>query len=279
MKNTIILLLTVLLTLFVLVLIWPALYGSSDGYQQKPVNIPAPPVAEPAPEADEPAEAAVAPEAVEPEPVAEPDPAPAPTESEPAAEAAVAPEAVEPEPVAEPDPAPAPTESEPTAEAAVAPEAVEPEPTPDSAPAPTESEPTAEPAPSTEAEATPAATVDVQIHEVKAQVTAFSPLVVFINPGDQVSWTNMNGHDSQSLEGMIPEGAEAWHSSMGDNYSHTFTVEGVYFYKCTPHWGAGMGGVIVVGKPDLDAIKAIEAKGATKRLVKKAIKAIEAHSF
>ena len=89
----------------------------------------------------------------------------------------------------------------------------------------------------------------------------------------------MNGHDSQSLEGMIPEGAEAWHSSMGDNYSHTFTVEGVYFYKCTPHWGAGMGGVIVVGKPDLDAIKAIEAKGATKRLVKKAIKAIEAHSF
>ena len=205
MKNTIILLLAVALTAFVLIPLLPALNGGSEGYDQKPVNIPT--------------------------------------------EAPVAPV---PEPV-ERESTPAPTEPEPTPEPALTP---------------------------TEPEQAPAATVDVQTHTIKAQVTAYNPLVLFIQPGDQVAWSNMNGHDTQSLEGMIPEGAEAWHSAMGDNYSRTFTVEGVYFYKCTPHWGTGMGGVIVVGNPtNLDVIKGMEVKGAGKRLVKKAVKAIEAHTF
>ncbi len=123
-------------------------------------------------------------------------------------------------------------------------------------------------------------TTEVTIHEVKAQVTAFSPLVVFIQPGDLVAWSNMNGHDSQSLEGLIPEGAEAWHSKLGEEYQRTFTVEGVYLYKCTPHFGTGMGGVIIVGQPtNFDAILASGQKGAAKRLVKKAKVAIEAHTF
>ncbi len=175
-----------------------------------------------------------------------------------------------------------PAEAEPTPEPVVAAPEVT---SPDTAPEAAEADLVAEPAPIAEPETTPEATeppatVDVQTHEVKAQVTAYNPLVLFINPGDQVAWSNMNGHDTQSLEGMIPEGAEMWHSKMGDNYSHTFTVEGVYFYKCTPHWGTGMGGVIVVGKPsNLDIIKGMEVKGAGKRLVKKALKAIDAHSF
>lgn len=64
---------------------------------------------------------------------------------------------------------------------------------------------------------------------------------------------------------------------MGENYQRTFTQEGIYIYKCTPHIGAGMGGAIIVGKPvNLEAIKAATVKGAAKRLVKKAIKAVEA---
>ncbi|MFW5451534.1 MAG: plastocyanin/azurin family copper-binding protein [Methylophagaceae bacterium] len=132
-------------------------------------------------------------------------------------------------------------------------------------------EPVVDPAPTAE---------EATIHEVKAQVTAFSPLVIFIQPGDLVAWSNMNGHDTQSLEGLIPEGAEAWHSKLGEEYQRTFTVEGVYLYKCTPHFGTGMGGVIIVGKPtNFDAILASGQKGAAKRLVKKAKVAIEAHTF
>ena len=121
-------------------------------------------------------------------------------------------------------------------------------------------------------------------HVVTASVTAFKPMVVLAQPGDTVSWTNMNGHITNTkfvtADGeveFIPEGATGWTSSMGENYStEPLTVEGVYLYKCDPHWGAGMGGAIVVGEPsNLEAIKATKPKGALKRLVRKAEKALK----
>jgi len=114
------------------------------------------------------------------------------------------------------------------------------------------------------------------VHIVTAQGLKYAPLVIQVGLGDTVAWENMSSHDTQSIEGLIPEGAEAWHSGMGENYQRTFLVEGIYVYKCTPHFGAGMGGAIIVGQPsNLDAIKAVKVKGAAKRLVKKAIKAAE----
>ena len=116
-----------------------------------------------------------------------------------------------------------------------------------------------------------------QVHIVTAQGLKYEPLVINIAVGDSVAWENMSSHDTQSMEGLIPVGAEAWHSAMGENFQHTFTVEGIYVYKCTPHFGAGMGGAIIVGNPtNLEDIKAQTVKGAAKRLVKKAIKAAEA---
>ena len=116
-----------------------------------------------------------------------------------------------------------------------------------------------------------------QVHIVTAQVLKYAPLVINIAVGDTVAWENMSSHDTQAMEGLAPEGTELWHSAMGDNFQRTFTQEGIYIYKCTPHFGAGMGGVIIVGKPvNLAAIKAVAVKGAAKRLVKKAIKAADA---
>ena len=119
-------------------------------------------------------------------------------------------------------------------------------------------------------------------HVVKAQVTAFNPIVIKVAPGDTVSWTGMSGHISNTIftdktgkHEYIPAGAEGWTSAMGANYStNPLTVEGVYFYKCDPHWGAGMGGVIIVGEPtNLQEVVDTKPKGALKRLVKKAQKA------
>ncbi|OUR71217.1 copper-binding protein [Methylophaga sp. 41_12_T18] len=116
-----------------------------------------------------------------------------------------------------------------------------------------------------------------QVHIVTAQGLKYAPLVITIAVGDTVAWENMSSHDTQAMEGLVPEGTELWHSGMGDNFQRTFSQEGIYIYKCTPHFGAGMGGVIIVGKPvNLDAIKAVAVKGAAKRLVKKAIKAADA---
>lgn len=122
-------------------------------------------------------------------------------------------------------------------------------------------------------------------HVISATVTAFKPMVLKIAPGDTVSFENMNGHISntvfvnkdQSTTEYIPSGAEGWTSGMGENFvSKPLTVEGIYLYKCDPHWGNGMGGVIIVGNPtNLDDIEASKPKGSLKRLVKKAKKALK----
>ncbi len=122
-------------------------------------------------------------------------------------------------------------------------------------------------------------------HVVNAEVTAFNPLVLKVAPGDTVSWENMNGHivntiftnKDQSKTEYIPEGAKGFTSAMGENFTtEPLTVGGVYLYKCDPHWGAGMGGSIIVGEPtNLEAIAATKPKGALKRLVKKTQKAVK----
>ena len=49
---------------------------------------------------------------------------------------------------------------------------------------------------------------------------------------------------------MAPEGLEKINTELGANVTATFEMEGIIVYKCTPHWGARMGGIIVVGKPE-----------------------------
>ena len=121
-------------------------------------------------------------------------------------------------------------------------------------------------------------------HVVTAEVTTFNPMVIKIAPGDTVSWTNMNGHitntiftDHDGEHQYIPEGSVGWTSQMGEDFqTPPLTVPGIYLYKCDPHWGMGMGGVIIVGTPtNLDDIEATKPKGALKRLVKKAEKALK----
>jgi len=130
--------------------------------------------------------------------------------------------------------------------------------------------------PATPAQAEEDAAAGNETHIVTAQGLKYAPLVVTIQPGDTVAWENMPTHDTQSMEDLIPADAEAWHSKLGQNFERTFDVEGIYVYKCTPHFGTGMGGAIIVGKPvNLEAIKAVDISGAGGRLVRKAIAAAE----
>ena len=96
---------------------------------------------------------------------------------------------------------------------------------------------------------------------VKGVITQWQPLVLFAQPGDTVTFTNMAGHDTEAIEGMIPEGAEAWHSKLGEEaFTITVEKEGAYIYKCTPHISTGMVGAIIVGDGDPANLEAIEAK-------------------
>ena len=75
----------------------------------------------------------------------------------------------------------------------------------------------------------------------------FRPAVIRINPGDTIRFISVDrGHNSQSLPGMIPEGAEEWSSKVSQDFELTLKVPGVYGYRCTPHFALGMVGLIVV---------------------------------
>ena len=105
-------------------------------------------------------------------------------------------------------------------------------------------------------------------HIVYAQATSFDPKVLFINPGDTVKFTNMSPiHDSVSIDGLIPEGAEPWKFAIGVNGSVTLNADGIYIYKCTPHYAVGMVAAVVVGEAvNLEEIKVDATGRATVRV-------------
>jgi pseudoazurin len=100
---------------------------------------------------------------------------------------------------------------------------------------------------------TPAALAET--HEVRMlsigsdrQPMVFEPAYLEVEPGDTVTFVNaMGAHNAQSVDGMLPDGAEAFEGRMAQDVSFTPTEEGVYGIKCLPHYGAGMVALIKVG--------------------------------
>lgn len=153
--------------------------------------------------------------------------------------------------------------------------AEEPAPLPDAAPEPVPvPEPmVAKPEPDT-TEPTPSAAPTQ--HIVKGVVTQWAPLVLFVKPGDQVVFRQMAGHDSETLEGMIPEGAETWKSKLGEEgFAVSPDVPGIYMYKCNPHVSLGMIGAIAVGEPPYANLAAIEAHPQNKGMIGRAIRKLK----
>ncbi|MEM9355082.1 MAG: pseudoazurin [Pseudomonadota bacterium] len=107
----------------------------------------------------------------------------------------------------------------------------------------------------------------------KRRRNVFIPEVVRIKPGDKVVFKSVDrGHNSISIKGMIPEGAEPWKSKLSRDFEVTLTVPGVYGYMCLPHYALGMVGVIVV---EGDGVAESLAKAKTKKQRGKARKIFE----
>ena len=78
----------------------------------------------------------------------------------------------------------------------------------------------------------------------------YDPQLLKIAPGDTVHFVASDqGHNVQSVDDMIPPGAKPFSGAIGQNLTVTFSVPGVYGYRCTPHGTLGMVGLIVVGSP------------------------------
>lgn len=85
----------------------------------------------------------------------------------------------------------------------------------------------------------------------------FEPGVIKVSVGDTINFVLTDQlHNSASLPGMIPAGAEAWTGGINQEISITLDKEGVYVYNCTPHAMMAMVGVIQVGEAtNIDEIK------------------------
>lgn len=76
----------------------------------------------------------------------------------------------------------------------------------------------------------------------------FSPSFLQIEPGDTVTFIPVDkGHNAETILDMIPDEAPTWKGKTDEEFSVTFTVPGLYGYKCQPHFGMGMVGLIEVG--------------------------------
>lgn len=84
-----------------------------------------------------------------------------------------------------------------------------------------------------------------ETHTIKGVGIQFKPEIIFADQGDILEFRDMPTHFVDTVK--IPEGADRMLSEMGANYSYKIEKPGVYVYKCPPHWGARMGGIIIVG--------------------------------
>lgn len=97
-----------------------------------------------------------------------------------------------------------------------------------------------------------------------SKVMVYSPEIVRAQPGDTIRFVSVDAfHNSASIDGMLPDGAESWQSPLSENYEYTVTEEGTYGFICEPHSSLGMAGLILVGDHtvNLEAAKAVQHQG------------------
>lgn len=102
------------------------------------------------------------------------------------------------------------------------------------------------------------------------QVMAFDPPFLKVQPGDTVRFVPTDkGHDAESIPGMVPDGATPFKGQISQEVSVKFDKPGLYGYRCVPHFGMGMVGLIAVGGDTSNLEAARQAKMppiATKRM-------------
>lgn len=101
----------------------------------------------------------------------------------------------------------------------------------------------------------------------EGQPMQFDPAFLKIEPGDTVKFVATDkGHNAETILEMIPEGAETWKGKINEEITITFNQEGIYGYKCMPHFAMGMVGIIQVGDDvsNLDSAETAKLPGRAK---------------
>jgi pseudoazurin len=102
-------------------------------------------------------------------------------------------------------------------------------------------------------------TINMVNQDSEARAMQFEPAFLKVAPGDTVHFVAKDkGHDSETIKGGLPDGAEPWKGKISQDVTVVFTQPGLYAYKCTPHFSLGMVGLIQVGD-DTSNMAAVQA--------------------
>ncbi|PSJ39012.1 pseudoazurin [Allosphingosinicella deserti] len=100
--------------------------------------------------------------------------------------------------------------------------------------------------------AAPAAAKEWQVKMLNkgsdGKLMVFEPAFLKVAPGDTVKFlATQKGHNAETVAGMTPAGGPVFKGKINEEIVVRFTQQGVYGYKCLPHVGMGMVGVVQVG--------------------------------
>jgi plastocyanin len=79
---------------------------------------------------------------------------------------------------------------------------------------------------------------------VELTAMCFSPTILYIQPGDAVTWRNQDGI-THVVAGSFSSWGSPTNLAAGGTTSHQFPTAGIYAYSCPLHYG--MNAVVIVG--------------------------------
>ena len=94
-----------------------------------------------------------------------------------------------------------------------------------------------------------AETIDVKmLNKGEAGIMVFEPAAVKLAPGDSIRFVAADkGHNAETIEGMLPEGATPFAGKINEELTVTFDQPGLYGVRCKPHFAMGMVMIVAVG--------------------------------
>ena len=113
--------------------------------------------------------------------------------------------------------------------------------------------------------------VDMLTRDPDTGRQVFKPGLVRAKVGDTIVFKAVNPtHLAASIDEMLPAGVAGFEGKVNEEVSYVVSAPGIYGYKCTPHYAAGMVGLIVVegeGMMDnLEAAKSVRHIGMASRV-------------
>lgn len=96
----------------------------------------------------------------------------------------------------------------------------------------------------------------------------FEPDFIAAQPGDTIRFVPADkGHSAETVKGMLPEGAAEAKGKLNEEIVVEIDREGVWGFKCPPHYGMGMVALVVAGAPaNLEAAMAVKQTGKAKKV-------------